>query len=85
MKTESEIKFVLNPQIEEKKELRWKAFRPVLDAKKCEPACISVKLCPRKAIIIVNDKPKIDYNLCDGCLVCLRECTHGAILEEKVF
>jgi len=82
MKAESEIKSKIE-QKDEQKEIRWKAFTPVLDPKKCEPNCISIALCPRQAISVLNNKPKIDYDLCDGCLICLRECPHGAITEEK--
>ena len=78
---ESEIKQKLEEK--EVKDTRWKAFKPVLDSKKCEPTCPCIIYCPRQAITIVNEKPKIDYNLCDGCLICLRECPHGAISEEK--
>ncbi len=83
MKKESEIK--MNIEKPEEKNVIWKAFRPVLDPKKCSPDCVSIAYCPRKAIIVDKDKPKIDYNLCDGCLICLRECTHGAITEEKTW
>ena len=84
MKLESDIKYKVEAKQEEKG-MRWKAFRPVLDAKKCDQTCPSITFCPRQAIIVLNSKPKIDYDLCDGCLICLRECTHGAISEEKIF
>jgi 2-oxoacid:acceptor oxidoreductase delta subunit (pyruvate/2-ketoisovalerate family) len=80
MKLESEIKQT-EKQVE--KDIRWKAFIPVLDPKKCDPTCPCIVYCPRQAIVIANNKPKIDYSLCDGCLICLRECPHGAITEEK--
>ncbi|MBI4894881.1 MAG: 4Fe-4S binding protein [Candidatus Aenigmarchaeota archaeon] len=81
MKLESEIK--ARQEIKEEKDVRWKVFRPVLNAKKCDSTCVSIALCPRAAIEIVSNKPKINYDLCDGCLICLRECTHSAITEEK--
>ncbi len=82
MKLESEIK-AKTEQNPEGKDVRWKVFRPVLDAKKCDPTCVSIALCPRAAIEVVNAKPKINYDICDGCLICLRECTHSAITETK--
>ena len=34
-------------------------------------------------ITLLDKRMKIDYNLCDGCLVCVRECHTGAIKEMK--
>ncbi len=56
MKLESEIK-AKTEQNPEGKDVRWKVFRPVLDAKKCDPTCVSIALCPRAAIEVVNAKP----------------------------
>ena len=56
-------------------------FRPVVDGK-AEQCLEVVALCPHGAISS-DGKLKIDYNLCDGCLICLRECHTGAIKEAR--
>jgi 2-oxoacid:acceptor oxidoreductase delta subunit (pyruvate/2-ketoisovalerate family) len=83
MKTESEIKSSLEAPA--KPGIRfWRIMRPVVDPKvPAEKTCALV--CPHNAIawLEAEKKIKIDYNLCDGCLVCLRECHSGAIKEER--
>jgi len=79
MKSDSEIKF-------EKKEKAphkfRRIFKPVVDSK-MEPCPEVVAFCPHGAISLLDKKMKIDYNLCDGCLICVRECHTGAIKESK--
>ncbi len=57
-------------------------FKPVVDAK-TEPCIEVAAFCPHGAISVHDKKLKIDYNLCDGCLLCLRECHTGAIKETR--
>jgi len=82
MKSEAEIK----PKLEARAAIApefWRAVRPVVDQK--IPADRSCALfCPHNAIVWTPDqKIKIDYSRCDGCLICLRECHSGAIKEVR--
>jgi len=82
MKSESEIK----PKLEAKKAEAagfWRAVRPVVDPKiPADRSC--AMFCPHGAIAWTPDqKIKIDYSRCDGCLICLRECHSGAIKEVR--
>ena len=81
MKSESEIKYQLTPKTKEKKIQR--PFKPIVDQKKCTLCKLCVFYCPRSAVSLDQKKIKIDYNECDGCLICLRECEPGAIKEER--
>lgn len=87
MKSESDIKFKLEPRPLQKPEF-FRTHRPVVDQKivKAQPAedLIRVaKVCPHGAIEGGEALLKIDYTKCDGCLICLRECHFGAIKEER--
>ena len=60
-------------------------IKPSIDLAVCEKNYNCVVFCPRNAISI-NQKssPVINYDLCDGCLICLRECPTSAIIEERL-
>lgn len=63
---------------------KWRAFRPVIEQKKCKKLYGCYAFCPENAIQIdKNGFPFVDLNLCTGCLICLRECACGAITEAK--
>lgn len=62
---------------------KLRVFRPVIDLKTCEKNYDCVVFCPRNAISINAQKnPTIQYDSCDGCLICLRVCPAAAIREE---
>ena len=62
----------------------WRNLRPIVDTK-IEANRQCAVFCPRNAIIWMEaeKKLKINYDFCDGCLICLRECHSGAIKEER--
>ena len=79
MESESSIKYSVNPV--GKKEVKfWRTMRPVVVEKTDEKE--PVWFCPHSAISEGKTKLVIDYNKCDGCLICVRECHSGAIKEE---
>ncbi|GEM_PF-2404676 len=87
MKNENEIKYKLEPK-PQKSIGFFRVHRPVVDQKvvKTQPAEDLVKVsrvCPHGAIEGGDKLLKIDYEKCDGCLICLRECHFGAIKEER--
>lgn len=82
MKTEKEIRYKLDyKELKEKKLFR--VFKPIVEQKKCTLCRRCVVFCPHSAISIIDKRVRFDYSLCDGCLICLRECEPGAIKEER--
>ncbi len=62
---------------------RMRVQKPKIDLKKCEKNFNCLVFCPHNAITIGKTGfPVIDYSICTGCLVCLRECPTFAITEE---
>jgi pyruvate ferredoxin oxidoreductase gamma subunit len=59
----------------------WRTLRPVIDHDRCNRCwwvCSSV--CPDGAIQVDADgRPRIDYDHCKGCLVCVAQCPPHAI------
>jgi Pyruvate/2-oxoacid:ferredoxin oxidoreductase delta subunit len=87
MKSENEIKYKLEPKPAHKSEF-FRVHKPEVDQKvvKTQPIEELVRVamvCPHGAIEAGDKLLKIDYGLCDGCLICLRECHFGAIKEER--
>jgi 2-oxoacid:acceptor oxidoreductase delta subunit (pyruvate/2-ketoisovalerate family) len=65
-------------------ESKTRTYRPQIDIKKCQKTYNCFLFCPRNAIMInAEGMPVINYTLCDGCLICLRECPAVAIVEER--
>lgn len=78
----SEIEIKQSIEMQEKLAVRfWRAFRPVVVAKSDDKE--PIWFCPQNAISIGQNKLVIDYNKCDGCLICVRECHSGCIKEER--
>lgn len=61
-----------------------RVLKPRINLNVCGKNYNCVVFCPRNAIA-VNQKgwPVINYDLCDGCLICLRECPTSAIIDER--
>ncbi len=57
----------------------WRAFRPVLDEKKCTNCLICWIFCPEPAIRRKEKTVEIDYDFCKGCGICAAECPVKAI------
>ena len=69
----------------------WRTHRPVMneskciDAKKGELLCLQCWLYCPEACISKTAPPKIDYDYCKGCMVCVAVCPTEAfkIVEES--
>jgi pyruvate ferredoxin oxidoreductase delta subunit len=57
----------------------WRAFRPVVDVKKCANCLICWIYCPDIAIKRGEKHVEIDYDFCKGCGICSAECPVKAI------
>jgi len=59
----------------------WRTLRPVIDdghCNRCSWVCST--LCPDSAIHVDADhRPRIDYDHCKGCMVCVAVCPRHAI------
>ncbi|HLC76782.1 MAG TPA: 4Fe-4S binding protein [archaeon] len=85
MINEEEVKFMIPVIQPAQQELpaRLRVLKPKIDLKKCQKNFNCVVFCPTNAISVgKNGFPVIDYDLCNGCLICLRECPAFAISEE---
>ena len=62
---------------------RLRVLKPKIDLKKCEKNYNCLVFCPHNAIGMNKEGfPAINYDMCNGCLICLRECPTFAIGEE---
>jgi len=63
----------------------WRTFRPVINKDKCVKCALCYLACPEASIIMKSkaEPPKIDYNYCKGCLVCVSVCAVKAITVER--
>jgi pyruvate ferredoxin oxidoreductase gamma subunit len=63
----------------------WRTQRPVIDdalCRRCSWVCST--FCPDGAIDVLPDgRPRIDYDHCKGCLVCVAVCPPHAIRVER--
>jgi pyruvate ferredoxin oxidoreductase gamma subunit len=59
----------------------WRTMRPVIDLERCNRCTwICTTLCPDGAIDVGPDgAPRIDYEHCKGCMVCVAVCPSHAI------
>jgi pyruvate ferredoxin oxidoreductase delta subunit len=62
----------------------WRAFRPVVDEKKCINCAFCAAYCPEGAIPFKNGKKgKINLDYCKGCGICAQICPVKAIIMEE--
>jgi len=53
----------------------WRAFRPVIDEKKCINCDFCVVFCPDNAVAFKNGKRgKVNLEYCKGCGICASVC-----------
>lgn len=59
----------------------WRTLRPEIDAARCHHCWwICSSLCPDGVIAVdPSGPPRIDYDHCKGCMVCVAVCPHHAI------
>jgi pyruvate ferredoxin oxidoreductase gamma subunit len=59
----------------------WRTMRPVINLAHCHRCSwICGTFCPDGAVLVDADRtPRIDYDHCKGCLVCVAVCPHHAI------
>jgi uncharacterized protein (DUF362 family)/Pyruvate/2-oxoacid:ferredoxin oxidoreductase delta subunit len=63
--------------------IRKMVLRPRIQKKKCIGCMKCMRICPVKAIIVVDKKPSIDYKKCIRCYCCHETCdTHAIALER---
>ncbi len=62
----------------------WRAFRPVVDGKKCINCAFCAVYCPDNAIPFKNGKKgKVNLDYCKGCGICSQLCPVKAIRMEE--
>lgn len=58
----------------------WRTLRPVIDEARCNRCWwLCSEFCPDGAIRVEDGRPRIDYDHCKGCLVCVAQCPPHAI------
>lgn len=58
----------------------WRTLRPVIDYDRCNRCWwVCSAFCPDGAIVVEQGTPRIDYDHCKGCLVCVAQCPPHAI------
>jgi pyruvate ferredoxin oxidoreductase gamma subunit len=58
----------------------WRTLRPVIDYDRCNRCWwVCSAFCPDGAIRVESGTPRIDYDHCKGCLVCVAQCPPHAI------
>jgi pyruvate ferredoxin oxidoreductase gamma subunit len=58
----------------------WRTLRPVIDESRCNRCWwLCSEFCPDGAIRVEDGRPRIDYDHCKGCLVCVAQCPPHAI------
>jgi pyruvate ferredoxin oxidoreductase delta subunit len=63
----------------------WRAFKPIVDQKKCINCLLCWIFCPDASVIKLEKFVGIDYDYCKGCGICSNECPVDAIkmVEER--
>lgn len=65
----------------------WRAFKPIVDVKKCIKCATCEIYCPDSCILVTTEKGKqparVDYDYCKGCGICARVCPAKCITMEQ--
>lgn len=66
----------------------WRTLRPVIDHDRCNRCWwVCSTFCPDGAILVDSEgRPRIDYDHCKGCMICVAQCPPHAIsaIPEQV-
>ena len=57
----------------------WRTFRPIINQEGCNKCGFCWMYCPEGCIFKKDNKFKINYNFCKGCLICVENCPVKAI------
>lgn len=64
----------------------WRLRKPVIDTCRCKGCWwVCSTFCPDSAIVVESGRPRIDYDHCKGCMICMVQCSSHAIslVNEK--
>lgn len=62
----------------------WRAFRPIIDEKKCINCAFCVTFCPDNAIVLKDGKRgPVNLEYCKGCGICSDICPVKCIKMEE--
>lgn len=63
----------------------WRAFRPMVDRRKCCKCGNCLIFCPTQCIRIYDSYLEADLTFCKGCGICAYECpSHAITMVEEV-
>jgi len=59
----------------------WRTYRPVINREECNLCMMCVIFCPDASWQLNEAEDEVVWNadFCKGCLICVNECTHGAL------
>jgi len=60
-----------------------KIMKLYIDSSKCTGSGECMKVCPHKAITLVNGRAVIDVQICDLDGICIPACPHSAITYDE--
>lgn len=58
-------------------------LKPIINHKKCTKCLVCAKVCPAKAISVINNKVRINYKKCIKCMCCVEMCQFAAVKADK--
>jgi pyruvate ferredoxin oxidoreductase delta subunit len=61
----------------------WREYRPVIDQEKCNLCMNCIVYCPDACWQLNEAEDEVVWNAkyCKGCLICVNECTSGALAK----
>jgi pyruvate ferredoxin oxidoreductase delta subunit len=63
----------------------WRSYRPVINHEDCNLCLNCVVFCPDACWRLndANDEVVWNAEFCKGCLICVNECSHGALSKAE--